>query len=172
MVKISPWQTFYQALPDGRSRIENAKLTSLHETEGGRILETTLKDKPAKILLLDKPFQLGGRIKSVGAAAFYLLRVHLRDLPGWPPAAACGEGQPTFPGALRCGLKSAIYKADGPDGTECVAYELECGGQVFRAWQAGCAGPLLQCVEATLAQDGLVGKKLADLQDMRLIGSD
>jgi hypothetical protein len=172
MVKISPWQNFYKILPDGRCCIESARVAALGEQGENRILETMLKDKRAKILLLDKPFQLGPRIKSPRVSAFYMTRVHLRDLPGWPPGLARGIGQPRFPGALRCALKSARFLAEGPDGRDCVEYELERSGQVFKAWQMGDPVPLLRSVEATLNQDGTVGKKLADLQDMRLIGEE
>lgn len=172
MVKISPWNDFYKVLPDGRCCIDNSRLTALGEQDDNRIFETTLKDKRAKVLLLDKPFQLGSKVKRPDVTAYYMTRIHLRDLPGWPPAIARGEDQPKFPGALRCALRSARFIAEGPDGRECVEYELECGGQVFKAWQIGDPVPLLKSVEATLNQEGTVGKKLGDLQNMRLVGED
>jgi hypothetical protein len=170
MVQLSPWQGFYQVLPDGRCRITRLKLMELGKD---RILLATLKERPGKALLLDKPFQLGARIKEPGGSAFFLLRIRLRDLEGWPPRISRDASQPRFPGALRCALKSVRYLKDGHEdgeGNPSVEFELVCQGDVYKAWQTECPSPLLQSVAATLRQDGTIGQKLSELQEMRLIG--
>jgi len=163
MIKLSSWKSFYQVLPDGRSTISRARLADL---PADRILDTILAGQKTKTLLLDKPFRLGPRVKEPGETAYFLTKIHLRDLVGWPPRVAASGIQPRFPGALRCSLKSVTFKSDR------VEFELECAGGSFRAWQMECPTRLLRCVEATLNQDGTKGKKLADLQELRLIGVD
>jgi hypothetical protein len=163
MVSTSSWLSFYKVLPDGRFTITREKLEGMPPD---RVLEATLRGRQVKTLLLDKPFQLGSRVKEPGESSYFLLRIRLRDLEGWPPRVAPQGLQPRFPGALRCTLTNTTLKGDR------VEFEIECIGGRFRAWLVDCPPPLLRCVQATLSQDGTRGKKLHDLQEMRLIGAD
>ena len=163
MVKLASWRTYYQVLPDGRFTISGARLSEVPED---RLVETVLDGKKSRIVLLDKPYKVGPRVKEADETCHFLLKIHLRDLVGWPPRVAASTTQPRFPGALRCTLKSVLFKSDR------VEFELDCVGGVFRAWQVDCPPKLLRCVEATLKQDGTLGKKLQDLQELRLIGVD
>lgn len=169
MATRTQWRTYYRVLPDGRYRISRDRLA---EVDRHRILDADLRDGPAKVLLLDKPFYLGPSVRDSEGGGYYLTRIRLRDLPGWPPRIAPENRQPRFPGALRCSLKSASYRPEHGETPESVEFELQCGGQLFKAWYVGCPTPMLKSVAATLRQDGAQGQKLADLQEMRLIGAE
>jgi hypothetical protein len=168
MVTRSAWRPFYQVLPDGRCRIAKDKLA---DVDAHRVLDARMNDGPAKVILLDKPFLLGPAVRD-SAGGYYLIRIRLRDLPGWPPRIAPENRQPRFPGALRCSLRSAVYKPEHGDVAESVEFEIECRDSVYKVWHVGCPAPLLRCVAATLKLDGARGKKLSDLQEMRLVGAE
>jgi hypothetical protein len=164
------WQGFYESMPDGRSKITGAALIALKLKDGLRVLDSLLKGWPTKILLLDKPLQLGEEVKGADIPEYYLRRIRVCDLPGWPPMFALSGDRLHYPPLKECRLVGARFERGNGPGKEGVEISLENKGETFTAWHLGCPVPLLKCVEATLNQDGAAGKKLGDLQEMRLIG--
>jgi hypothetical protein len=167
-----PWQRFYEVLPDGRFRISTEALNNLETEHPDRILVTLLRKNPAKVLLLDKPLQLKEKAYGSSANAFYLRRIPLRDLPGWPPILAPGGLQKEIPPAIDCRLKGVRFIRGQGAGQEGMEFTLEYRGETFRAWMVGCPLPLLKSVQKTLVQEGTAGKNLLDLQELRLVGAD
>lgn len=157
------WKSLYSLLPEGLFALTAKVLENLRPD---RIIETVLGGQPAKALLLDKPFKLGTAFHEGSVVMHYLTRIRIRDMVGWPPRIASEGDQPWFPGALACCLRSVANKGDH------LEFELECRQGVFKAWQRGCPPPLLRCAEATLKQEGVLGRKLSEIQEMRLIGAE
>lgn len=167
-----PWQGFYESLSDGRSKITAAALIALKLKDGFRVLDSLLEGWPTKILLLDKPLQLGEQVKGADIPEYYLRRIRISELPGWPPIFALASDRLHYPPLRECRLVSARFERGDARGKEGVELSLEHEGGTFKAWHLGCPVPLLKCVEATLNQEGAAGRKLGDLQEMRLIGVD
>ena len=171
-MKASPWSGYYHPQPGGRFRIATPALRTIGAEHPDRVLDTQLWGKPAKVLLLDKPLQLGDRISDSRADEYLLRRIRLHDLPGWPPKMASAADVQSLPALMDCKLRDATFSAgDGP-GQEAIELVLEHQGKTYRAWLTGCPVTLLRCVEATLSQEGALGRKMADVQDIRLIGPE
>src|SRR5688572_30819748 len=146
------WQRYYDALPDGRFRITTPALMALEATHPHRVFITLLRGNPAKVLLLDKPLQLKEKAYESEINEYFLRRIHVRELPGWPPIIAPLGERKRNPPLAECRLKGARVKANGHPGEEGMEFDLECEGIVRRALMVGCPLPLLYCVEATLEQ--------------------
>lgn len=168
MSKESTWRRHYHVHRDGRAFITGAQLRAIEATAPVRILDLDLRGAPERVLLLDKPFRLGDKVDGTDGA-FHLLRVRLRDLPGWPPRlAAPGGAKP--PPLAECRLVAARVKGTylaGQGGLEC---ELAHEGKVFTAWLVGCPLPLMMCTLKTFNEPGVFGSLVGDLQDVRLVG--
>lgn len=165
------WQRFYDSMADGRFRITAPALIALEAKHPERVLVTVIKGNPAKVLLLDKPLQLKEKAYEDEINEFYLRRIPLRDVPGWPPILA-PRGHGFMPPVMDCRLQSSRLRDGNAPGQEGMEFHLERDGDIFRAWMVGCPGPLLKCVQATLDQEGTVGKNLLDLQDLRLVSPE
>jgi hypothetical protein len=172
MSEVRPWHTYYQALPDGRFLITRAALTAVSIMDESRVLDTTLSGRSARVLLLDRPFQLGLKAENVEVDSFYLGRIRLRELPGWPPRILPASEVRKLPPLIDLKLKASRFKRAGSDGQEGIEFDLDHAGGVYKAWQIGGPLQLLRCELATLAQKGVAGSKLIDIQEMRLVGSD
>jgi hypothetical protein len=168
----SQWQRFYDALPDGRFRITTPALMALEARHPDRVVITLINRNPAKVLLLDVPLQLKEKAYESDINEYFLRRIHLRDLPGWPPIIAPIGTRKRIPGVAECRFRSARFKRGNGAGQEGVEFDFEYDGEHHKAWMTGCPLPLLHCVEATLDQKSVVGKKLSDLQEMRLLSAD
>jgi hypothetical protein len=166
------WQGFYESLPDGRSKITASALIALRLRDGLRILDSLLSGGTTKVLLLDKPLQLGEAVKDSDIPEYYLRRIRICELPGWPPIFELMGTEAVFPNPLDCRVTAARFEKGGRSGQEGIELTLDHETGTFKAWHLRCPAPLLRCVEATLKQDGAVGKKLRDLQEMRLIGAE
>jgi|SRR5688572_30489530 len=166
MAPPSPWIAYYETLPGGQYRITDDNLTALQAAHPSRLLFADIGGKTAHVLLLDFPFRVAENFVSI--KAYYLRRIAVIELPGWGPAlAGVGDGSPL----RQYRLKSARFvPAEGhkSDGVELV---LEHQGETFKVWHIGCPAPLLKCEAATLNQSGAMGKKLIDLQNMRLVAA-
>jgi hypothetical protein len=165
-------QQYYRAMADGRFTISTSALESLYVSHGDRILDVYLRGYPAKILLLDKPLKLGYALPDAGVRESYLHRVSLNELPGWPPKLASTVHAKEAPSLLECSLRKASYLSGGGPGQGGLLISLEHRGRKFQAWQVDCPSELLLCAEATLNQEGIPGRTLRDIQDIRLIGAD
>jgi len=172
MTKASPWTAIYQSLPEGRFRITSPDLMAVGLEYGDRILDTDLWGKPARILLLDRPLKLGERIQSSRFDGHYLRSVRLHELPGWPPKMASSANGRALPALMDCALRDATFSSGNGHGQEALELRLDHEGKIYRAWQVGCPLELLKCAEATLNQAGVFGRKLADIQDIRLISGE
>ena len=170
-MKTTMWTGTYQARPDGRFRITGRALKSIGIEHPERILDTELWGRPARVLLLDKPLKLGEKAQDGGPDEFVLRRIRLHELPGWPPKMASCANVRKLPLLMDCRLREATYSDGAGPGQEGVEFVLDFESRTHRAWLVGCPIPLLKCVEITLGQDGLVGSKLSDIQDMSLIGA-
>jgi hypothetical protein len=165
----SPWLSYYESLPDGRFSITSPALIALEMGHGHRIFHLDLRGLPSKVLLLDKPLRLGTKIPGSEISEFYLQRIRLRDVPGWPPDVVPREGRAETPPLIDFKLKS-VRLTEGPaEGT--IEMVLDYLGEAYRARLSGCPLNILKCVMSTLSQAGVTGQRLADLQDMRLIGA-
>lgn len=171
MSKAASWKSNYKARPDGRFRITGAALKSLGADHPERILETELWAKPARVLLLDKPFKLGTRVPDPKVDEYLMRRIRLHELPGWPPKMASSANVQSLPALMDCSLRQARFSEGHGPGQEGVELILAFEKKTYRAWFVACPIPLLKCVEATLGQKIAVGKMMGDLQDITLIGS-
>lgn len=120
------------------------------------------------MLLLDRPLQLGSPVDSQDGT-FYLDRIRLRDLSGWPPRLAAPRGD-LGPPLLDCRLIAARFKRANASGQEGLEFDLVYQGTVYSAWLLGCPLPLLIGALKTLNAPGVFGNRLVDVQEMRLIG--
>jgi hypothetical protein len=167
VTKESTWRRLYQTLPDGRAAISGTQLKGIETADPGRILDTDLRGRSARVLLLDRPYRLGGKLETDGA--FVLERLCLRDLPGWPPRLAAPGGD-TAPMLVECRLIAARFKRANASGQEGLEFELSHQGMIFTAWLVGCPLPLLYCALKTLNDPGVFGNRMGDVQDIRLVG--
>ena len=78
----------------------------------------------------------------------------------------------SIPALMDCSLREATLSQANGQGQEALERRLYHGGKTYRAWQVGCPLSLLKCAEATLDQEGVLGQKLVDLQDIRPIGEE
>jgi hypothetical protein len=157
----------YRVLPDGRFTIQAAQLRLIQGGDASRILDTNLHGRSARILLLDRPFQLGSKVD--GADEFYLDRVRLRELPGWPPKLAAPPGD-SHPSLWECRLIAARFKRANATEPEGVEFELAHQGVVYRGLLVGAPLALLSCALKTLNEPGVFGNRMIDVQEMRLVG--
>jgi hypothetical protein len=160
-------KSFYEALPEGRFRISPSQLEELERLHPERSLEMRLKSERQKVLLLDRPFQVGAR----EGICFTLHRVRLGELPGWPPTMPPAAEKPPFESVTECRFISLAFRKGTSSGQEGLEFEVGYKGKVYKAWLVGCPVSLLRCVEATLDQEGTFGKRLEDLKELRLVGS-
>jgi hypothetical protein len=164
------WTSLYRAQPGGRFRITSTNLIAIGMEHPDRVLDADLWGRPAKILLLDQPLKLGDKVSGPGGVEFTMRPIRLNELPGWPPKMAPSADEST-PVLMDCVLHATRYRPGNGPGQESVELVLEHAGRAHRAWLTGCPTELLLCVEATLNQEDCAGRKLADLQDIRLVGA-
>ena len=168
--KASPWAALYRAQPNGRFRITSTALITVGMEHPDRVLDTDLWGRPAKVLFLDQPLKLGDKVSVPGGVEFNLRPIRLHELPGWPPRMASAANVSSIPALMDCTLRSTTFLPGNGPGQASIELVLEHARSTFRAWHVGCPTSLMMCVEATLNQPGCIGKKLSDLQDIRLIG--
>jgi hypothetical protein len=167
MAPPSPWIAYYETLPGGQYRITDDNLSALQASHPMRLLFAEIGGKTAHVLLLDYPFRIADRFISIKAC--YLRRIAVIELPGWGPAlSGVGGGSPL----RNYKLKSARYVPGEAHRTDAVELVLEHQKESFKIWHIGCPAPLLKCEAATFNQEGAMGKKLVDLQNMRLVAAD
>jgi hypothetical protein len=157
-------QDYYRVLPDGRCRMTALEWAGLEGCAPDRVISAVVSDHPCKVLLLDRPYHMSGPTAESGALNFYLLRIRIRDLQGWPPRTGPLS---ICPNPLKCSLRDVELTAH-----DALEYHLEWKGGTYKAWQEENPLPLLRCVVATLRQEGSLGRKLLELQDMRLVGCE
>ena len=167
----SPWASLYRPQAGGRFRITSTALLTIGMEHPDRVLDIALWGRPAKVLLLDQPLKLGDKFSGAGGVEFDLRRIRLHELPGWPPRMASVADVESIPALMDCVLRSTTYLPGNSPGQASIELVLEYARKTCRAWHVGCPIELMMCVEATLNQEGCVGKKLSDLQDIRLIGA-
>jgi|SRR5687767_12890737 len=172
MTVPSPWKSFYKAFPDGRGLITRAALMAFEIKHDHRVLRMTLHDSPEKILLLDKPLLVGPLLKGGEIEEHPLYRVRLRDLPGWPPRPPPRASWPAGFELPLSRMKSVGFKRRQSAALPRVEFELEHLGRETKALLVGPPTLLLKCVEATLTQEGALGRRLIDLEEMRLVGPE
>lgn len=172
MTNASSWAGFYQTHPEGRCGITSPALKTFGIEHPDRILDTELWGRPARVLLLDKPLKLGEKLRNSDTDEFRLRRIRLHELPGWPPKMASSAKARSLPALMDCRLADATFSKSAGPGQEAVELLLEHIGRNYRAWHVGCPVPLLKCVEATLIQEEVVGRKMVDIQDVTLIGAE
>jgi hypothetical protein len=85
MPDADQWSSYYKEAPDGRRRITSAALMALGIKYPDRVLDADLWGKPAKVVLLDVPHKVAGRVDS-DPPQYLLKRLRLHDLPGCPRA--------------------------------------------------------------------------------------
>ena len=162
------WSSYYAAFPGGSFRITKPAIMTLAISHPGRILDTIIRGAGSKVLLLDKPMRVGERIPATEPEEYWLHRIHLGDLPGWPPRIApIGE-------VLGLDFKDFTVASARLDrtkglGQEGVELALHHGRYKLKAWLTGLPPVLLQCVEATLAKEECEGARLRDLDSVRLV---
>ena len=122
------------------------------------------------MLLLDVPLKLGDKFSTASGVEFDLRRIRLHEIPGWPPRMASAVAVKTIPSLMECSVKATSFLQGHGPGQASVELVLEESRRTYRAWLVGCPTALLKCVEATLNQEGCIGKKMSDVQDVRLIG--
>src|SRR5688572_29363506 len=99
MSSPSPWESLYRVLPDGRAVISHADLRALETQYWGRIVETELAGRSARVYLLDAPRQIDERGLEASSELLHLTRIRIRELPCWPPRPAMS---PELPELLEC----------------------------------------------------------------------
>jgi hypothetical protein len=171
MSDTKQWRRFYEVLPDGRYRITNAALIVFETNHNHRLIVAPLNGKEEKILLLDRPLKLGTPVFGSDITECFLQRIRVRDLPGWPPELPPGAEQPEIPALTECRLAAARLRRGKGVGQAGIEYEIDCQGTIYKAWQVGCPVPLLECLEATLQQEGTIGSRLGVLEETLLIGA-
>ena len=170
-MNASPWTARIKPHANGRFRITSTALITIGMEHPDRVLDVDLWGRPAKVLLLDRPLKLGDKYSGSDGVEFSLRHIRLHELPGWPPRMASAADVKSIPALLDCTLKSTSFLRGFGPGQESVELVLEHSRKTFRAWLVGCPIALMRCVEATLNQEGCVGRKLSDLQDIGLIGA-
>lgn len=169
MVDAEQWRRFYETLPDGRYRITHPALIVFETNHNHRLFVAPLNGRPEKILLLDRPLKLGTPILGSDISEFFLQRIRVRELPGWPPALPPEAEKPVIPVWTECKLSAARLRRGKGVGQAGIEYEFDYQGTGYKALQVGCPVPLLECLETTLQQEGTIGSKLGVLQETPLI---
>jgi hypothetical protein len=159
----TPWSSFYSSTPDG-FRITNPALIALEMRHPRRVVTATLNGRREKILVLDKLLYLGPRTSDADLVEFHLMRVRLRDLPGWPPTLPKGMPRPSDFNLMDARLESVKYL---PGPRRRLEFHLTFRNAPYRVALADLPASLLKCVAATVKD--AVGKKLVDIREMRLI---
>jgi hypothetical protein len=167
MPNRSPWIAYYESLPGGQFRIMDENLIALQAAHPSRLLFAEIGGKTEHVLLLDFPFRVAEKFISFNA--YYLRRIAVMDLPGWLSSLSGVSARSPM---RHYKLKSARFIPGGAHGHDGVELVLEHQAETFKIWHTGCPIPLLKCEVATLNQEGALGKKLVDLQNMRLIAAD
>lgn len=145
-------------------------LKAIESAHPDRLLFADLYGRTERVILLDWPFRIAE--KYVGVAAYSLRRITIAELPGWKEAISFLEDGVRNAGLRDCRLLGAKLGKRVSTGLEGVELVLTAHGESFKCWHLGCPAALLKCEAATLNQDGAMGKKLMDLQNMRLVGAD
>jgi hypothetical protein len=157
----------HRVLPDGRVVIPQVDLRALESRDPGRIVDTSLLGRSARVILLDRPYQLGLRVEGEESETFYLNRIRVRELTGWPPHVA-GGGTRSLIDSKLAGVRFRRADATGSEGIE---LDLDDRGALYSARMSGTPLPLLESALATLRQPGVLGTRLIDVQELRLIGA-
>jgi hypothetical protein len=168
MPDADQWSSYYKEAPDGRRRITSAALMALGIKYPDRVLDADLWGKPAKVVLLDVPHKVAGRVDS-DPPQYLLKRLRLHDLPGWPPRLASVANVKALPTLMDCTLREASFHTGNGPGQESVELVLGFERKKIRAWLTGCPIPLMKHVAATLSQPALIGRQFSELQDVHLI---
>ena len=168
--KASPWTAFYREQPNGRFRITSTDLITIGMEHPDRVLDTSLWGRSAKVLLLDRPLKLGDKFSGAGGVEFDMRRIRLHEIPGWPPRMASAANSGSIPALMDCTLRSTTYLPGNGPGQQSIELVLDHSRRTYRAWLVGCPTAFLKSVETTLNQEGCIGRTMADLQDIPLIG--
>jgi hypothetical protein len=172
MSNSSRWRGLYTSTPNGRCRMTHPALLVFESKYAHRVVQAHLRGWGEKIVLLDRPFLVGPKIHGAENVDEHdLRRIRLGDLPGWPPRLPPRTPPPAF-SLLECRLGGVEFKRRRSAALPRVELDL---GHRERRLKALIIGPpilLLKCVEATLLQEGAAGKKLSDLQELRLLGPE
>jgi hypothetical protein len=164
------WRAYYYS-SDGRFRITGPALKVIQISHYQRVVTATLGGRPSKVILLDVPLRLGDRVPGSEIIEYYLDRIRLRDLAGWPPQLPSRTTPPeNFVTDAR--LTSARFKARQGAALPCVEFELKHHLEPCKAMVTGPPVLLLKCLEATLKQEGTAGRSLSDLQEIRLVSPE
>lgn len=164
------WRAYYYA-SEGRFRITGPALRVIQISHYRRVVATVLTGRPCKVVLLDVPLRLGDRVPGSEFIEYYMDRIRLRDLAGWPPQLPPRTPPPeNFVTDAR--LRSARFKGRQGAALPCVEFELIYNQQPCRAAVIGPPVLLLKSLEATLKQEGAVGRSLSDLQEIRLVSPE
>ena len=158
-------------MADVRFRITTAALLALFQLHPDRVLTIDSGGRPVKVLLLDKPLRVDGKDPESVMNEFFLSRIRLNELPGWPPQLASTTQANLIPPLLDCTLLRASCLAGAGSDPGGLLYSLEHRGMRLQAWQGECPPELLRCAEATLNQPDIRGMKLQDVQFVRLIAA-
>ena len=166
MSSPSPWESLYRVLPDGRAVISHADLRALETQYWGRIVETELAGRSARVYLLDAPRQIDDR--GLDTDTLHLTRVRIRELPCWPPRPAMA---PELPELLECRFYGVRFAPREEGQASFLEYEIDYRGMRMKAVQSKCPLELMACVVNTLNQNGTRGRNLLDIQEMRLLSA-
>ena len=168
MSATSPWASLYRVLPDGRAVISHADLRALETQYWGRIVETELSGRSARVYLLDAPRQIDDRMIDATSDMIHLTRIRIRELPSWPPRPAMS---PELPELLECRFQGVRFTPRDESQASALEYEIDYRGQRIKAIQPKCPLELMACVVETLTKTGTRGRNLLDIQEMRLLGT-
>ena len=161
-----PWSSFYSSAPDG-FRITNPALIALEMRHPRRVVTVTLNGRREKILVLDKLLYVGPRTAEADLVEFHLLRVRLRDLPGWPPTLPRRTDRPPDFNLMDARLEKVRY-VPGP--RRRLELLVTFRNASYRVDLVGLPSSLLRCVAVTVKD--AIGKKLVDIREMRLIACE
>jgi hypothetical protein len=100
---------------------------------------------------------------------FYLDRIRVRELPGWPPRISAPPGA-SHPSLWECRLIAARFKRASASEPEGIEFEFAHQGVVYQGLLSRCPLPLLSCALKTMNEPGVFGNRMVDVQEMRLVG--
>lgn len=171
-MKTTLGSAVYRPYQNGRFKIARSDMVGFEAEHPDRVLDTHLWGRLAMVLLLDQPLKVGARIQDSDVVEISLRRIRLHELPGWPPKMVSWANARGVPALMECRLREAVLARGHGPGQDALELRLSHGGRTYTARLVGCPGPLLRCAEATLNQEGVAGRELAQIQDVNLIGDE